>query len=187
VRPRIPIYNAALGEKNVELTAEIADGWLPLFYLPERARDVFGASLDAGAAKRSPDLGPLDICAGGLCCVGEFDEVKGVLDMFARPMAALYIGGMGAKGRNFYNALVTRYGYEQEAAEIQDLYLAGKKEEAAAKVPDALLELTNLCGPEGFIKERIAAFKEAGVTVLNVTPIAPDPAKLIEQLKTWTS
>jgi F420-dependent oxidoreductase-like protein len=187
VRPTIPIYVAALGEKNVALTAEVADGWLPLFYLPEKAKEVFGPSLDAGAARRSAGLGPLDICAGGLCAVGEFDEVKGLLDMFARPMAALYIGGMGAKGRNFYNALVSRYGYEQEAAEIQDLYLAGQKKEAEALVPDELLQLTNLCGPESFIKERIAAFKEAGVTVLNVTPVSPDPVKLTEQLKDWTS
>jgi F420-dependent oxidoreductase-like protein len=185
VRPRIPIYNAALGEKNVALTAEICDGWLPLFFLPEKVKDVFGPSLDAGAAKRSPDLGPLDICAGGIAFVGEKDEAKGVLDMFARPTAALYIGGMGAKGRNFYNALVTRYGYEAEAAEIQDLYLAGKKAEAAALVPDELLELTNLCGPASFVQERIAAFREAGVTVLNVTPASPDPVALTEQLKSW--
>ena len=186
VRPSIPIYVAALGEKNVELTAEIADGWLPLFFLPERSREVFGASLDAGAAKRSPDLAPLDICAGGLLCIGEPEQTKPVLDMFARPMAALYIGGMGAKGRNFYNALVTRYGYEKEAAEIQDLYLAGKKDDAAALVPDELLELTNLCGTEGFVRDRIAAFAEAGVTVLNVTPVGEDPPKMIEQLRAWT-
>jgi F420-dependent oxidoreductase-like protein len=186
VRPRIPIHVAALGEKNVALTAEVADGWLPLFYLPEKAKEVFGPSLDEGAGKRSADLGPLDICAGGIAMVGEPDEAKAVLDMFARPMAALYIGGMGAKGRNFYNALVTRYGYEQEAAEIQDLYLAGKKDEAAALVPDELLELTNLCGSEGFIKERIAAFKESGVTILNVTPASPDPTALIEKLKAWS-
>jgi F420-dependent oxidoreductase-like protein len=187
VRSKVPIYVAALGEKNVALTAEVADGWLPLFYLPEKAKEVFGPSLEAGTAARSADLGPLDICAGGLCAVGEFDEVKGILDMFARPMAALYIGGMGAKGRNFYNALVSRYGYEREAAEIQDLYLEGRKDEAAALVPDELLQLTNLCGPEGFIKDRIAAFREAGVTVLNVTPVSPDPVKLVEQLKGWTS
>jgi F420-dependent oxidoreductase-like protein len=185
VRPRIPIYVAALGEKNVTMTAEIADGWLPLFFLPDRARDVFGSSLDAGAAKRSPDLGPLDICAGGIACIGEPDEVRWALDNLARPLIALYVGGMGAKGQNFYNALVQRYGYEAEAAEIQDLYLAGKKDEAAAKVPDELLELTNLCGSEGFVKERIAAFAEAGVTVLNVTPIGPDPVKVIEQIRTW--
>jgi len=187
VRPRIPIHVAALGEKNVELTAEVADGWLPLFFLPEKAKEVFGPSLDAGTAKRSPDLAPLNICAGGLVCIGEPAETKPVLDMFARPMAALYMGGMGAKGKNFYNALVQRYGYEAEAAEIQDLYLSGRKDEAAAKVPDELLELTNLCGTEGFVRERIAAFREAGVTYLNVTPIGPDPLKLIDQLKSWTS
>jgi F420-dependent oxidoreductase-like protein len=187
VRSSIPIYVAALGEKNVALTAELADGWLPLFFLPEKAKEVFGASLDEGAAKRAEGLGTLDICAGGLCAVGEFADVKGILDTFARPMAALYIGGMGAVGKNFYNALVTRYGYEQEAAQIQELYLAGKKEEAAALVPDELLSLTNLCGPEGFIKDRIAAFREAGVSVLNVTPFGPDPVQLTEQLKDWTS
>ena len=187
VRSSIPIYVAALGEKNVSLTAELADGWLPLFFLPEKAKEVFGPALDEGAAKRSSSLGTLDICAGGLCAVGEHADVKGILDSFARPMAALYIGGMGAVGRNFYNALVSRYGYEQEAAQIQELYLAGKKEEAAALVPDELLQLTNLCGPEGFIKDRIAAFREAGVTVLNVTPFGPDPVKLTEQLKDWTS
>ena len=89
---------------------------------------------------------------------------------FARPMLALYVGGMGAKGRNFYNDLVCRYGFEKEAEQIQDLYLDGKKDEAAALIPDELLEKTTLCGPEGYVKERIAAFKESGCTVLNVTP-----------------
>lgn len=187
VRPAIPIYVAALGEKNVELTAEVADGWLPLFFLPEKAKEVFGPSLDAGAAKRAAGLAPLDIGAGGLACIGEPEQTKRVLDAFARPTAALYIGGMGAKGRNFYNSLVQRYGYEAEAAEIQDLYLAGKKEEAAAKVPDELLELTNLCGTPAFVQERIAAFREAGVTVLNVTPVTDDPAGMIEQLKSWST
>jgi F420-dependent oxidoreductase-like protein len=185
VRSRIPVYVAALGTKNVELTAEIADGWLPLFFLPEKVADVFGPSLGAGAERRSADLAPLEICAGGLAFVGEPEEAKRVLDTFARPMAALYIGGMGAKGRNFYNALVQRYGYEAEAAEIEELYLDGKKDEAAALVPDELLERTNLCGSPGFVKERIAAFREAGATVLNVTPASPDPVGLIEQLRGW--
>src|SRR3954449_12310531 len=135
VRPAIPIYIASLGEKNVELTAEIANGWLPLFFVPDKAKDVFGAALDAGAAKRDPALGPLDICAGGLVAIGEGDDVKRVAE-FSRPMVALYVGGMGAKGKNFYNALVQRYGYEAEAAKIQELYLSGKKDEAAAAVPD---------------------------------------------------
>ena len=150
------------------------------------AREVFGPALDAGAAKRDPALGPLDVCAGGLVAIGEESEVAHVRD-FARPTTALYVGGMGARGRNFYNALVQRYGYEAEAAEIQDLYLSGKKKEAEAAVPDELLELTSLVGPEGYIKERLAAFREAGVTVLNVMPIGPDPADIVEKLKAWSA
>ena len=184
VRPHIPIYIAALGEKNVELTAEVADGWLPMFFVPEKARDVFGKSLEAGAAKRDPELGPLEICAGGLVAIGEEKDVAPIRDL-ARPLAALYIGGMGARGRNFYNALVCRYGYEKEAAEIQDLYLDGKKKEAEAAVPAELLELSSFVGPESYIKERLAAYKEAGVTVLNVTPVAPSPTETIEKLKAW--
>jgi hypothetical protein len=99
--------------------------------------------------------------------------------------AALYIGGMGAKGKNFYNALACRYGYEKEAAEIQDLYLSGRKDEAAQKVPEELLEATSLCGPEGYIKERLAAFAQAGVTHLNITPIGADPVAMIEKVRGW--
>ncbi len=170
VRPRIPTYIAALGEKNVELTAEIADGWLPLFFLPERAKEVFGAAIDAGTAKRSADLGPLDICAGGMLAVGDGPETKAMLD-FVRPMYALYIGGMGARGKNFYNDLAVRYGYEAEAKKIQDLYLDGKKDEAAAEVPDELVRAASLVGPESYVAERIAAFAEAGVTTLMLQPL----------------
>ena len=183
VRESIPIYVASLGPKNVEMTAEVADGWLPLFYVPERAKDVWGDDLAAGTAKRSPDLGPLEVVAGGIVAIGE--DAASVAEL-ARPMVALYVGGMGARGRNFYNDLACRYGYEAEAKEIQDLYLDGKKDEAAAKVPDELLQLTNLCGPEGWIKERIAAFKEAGVTNLTVTPVGDDPIATIEKLKAWS-
>ncbi|HEY2814796.1 MAG TPA: LLM class F420-dependent oxidoreductase [Acidimicrobiales bacterium] len=186
VRDRIPIYVASLGEKNVALTAEIADGWLPVFYVPEKANDVFGPSLDAGRAKRSADLAPLDICAGGLVCITDDKAQAEATRDLGRAMAALYIGGMGAKGQNFYNALARRYGYEQEAEEIQDLYLAGHKQDAAAKVPSELLELTSLCGDEGFVKDRIAAHKEAGVTVLQVTPFGERPAEIIEKLKAWS-
>jgi Luciferase-like monooxygenase len=158
---------------------------LPLFFVPEKAKDVFGPSLAAGLAKRDPGLGPLEICAGGLLAIGERKDVAPILEM-ARPQAALYVGGMGARGRNFYNALVQRYGYEAEAAEIQDLYLAGKKQEAEAAVPLELLELTNLIGPEGYIKERLAAYADAGVTMLNVSPVGPNPTDTIEKLKSWT-
>ena len=186
-RAHIPVHIAALGEKNVALSAEIADGWLPFLFLPDRSDAVFGPALAAGREKRAPDLGPLDIVAGGVVAIGEPDEAKAALDTYARPMAALYVGGMGAKGHNFYNTLAQRYGYEAEAAEVQDLYLSGKKVEAAAAVPDDFLELTNLCGPPGFVQERIAAFRDAGVTTLNVTPVGPDPVRVVEQLKAWTA
>src|SRR4051812_34912254 len=187
VRSRIPVYIASLGEKNVALTAEIADGWLPVFFVPEKAGDVFGPALAAGNAKRSADLEPLDIAAGGVVCITDDPQQAEQVRDLGRFMAALYIGGMGARGQNFYNALVTRYGYEQEAAEIQDLYLSGQKNEAMAKVPAELLEKTSLCGPEGYIKERIVAYKEAGVTSLSITPLGSDPADVVGKLKAWTS
>lgn len=187
LRPRIPIHVASLGPKNIELTAELAEGWLPLFYVPEKAGDVFGPALDAGYAKRDAALGPMDVVAGGTVCIG--DDVKGLLD-FGRPMVALYVGGMGAKDKNFYNALLRRYGYEAEAEQIQDLYLAGKKEEAAAAVPYELLDGMSLVGPDGFVKERIAAFRESGVTVLNVnfpfTMSFEDQIVQLEKLRAWT-
>jgi alkanesulfonate monooxygenase SsuD/methylene tetrahydromethanopterin reductase-like flavin-dependent oxidoreductase (luciferase family) len=159
VRDRIPIYVASIGPKNVEDTAEVADGWLPIFYVPEKARDVWGEALDKGSANRAADLGPLEVVAGG----------------------------MGARGRNFYNDLARRYGYEKEAAEIQDLYLSGKKEEAAKAVPQDLLDSMALVGSAGYVKDRIAAYKEAGVTILNINPMGPDPAKIVEQVKEWAS
>jgi F420-dependent oxidoreductase-like protein len=184
VRERIPIYVAALGPKNVRMTAEVADGWLPLFYLPEKVDDVWGDDLAAGAAARSADLAPLEIVAGGLLAVG--DDAARLRDL-ARPMIALYVGGMGARGRNFYNDLARRYGFEAEAVKIQDLYLDGQKDEAAAAVPDGLLEAATICGPEGYVRDRIAAFKEAGVTSLNVTPLAEDVPALVTQLKEWVT
>jgi F420-dependent oxidoreductase-like protein len=181
-RADIPVYVASLGDKNVEMTAEMADGWLPIFYVPEKAKDVWGEALAKGSANRSSDLGPLEIVAGGMVAIG--DNVEQVRD-FARPMVALYVGGMGARGKNFYNALARKYGFVKEAETIQDLYLSGKKDEAAAAVPAELLEKTNLVGPEGYVKERLAAFKESGVTTLSITPIGDDPVKLVEKLRGW--
>jgi F420-dependent oxidoreductase-like protein len=184
-RPRIPIHVASLGPKNVQMTAELADGWLPILFHPAKAGDVWGPDLEVGFAKRSPDLGPMDVVAGGLLAIGSEDEVAGFRD-FSRGMVALYVGGMGARERNFYNQLFQRYGYEAEAERIQDLYLDGKKGEAAAAVPDSFLEQTSLCGDEGYVRDRIAEFAAAGVTVLNVTPIAADlPAqqRLIETVR----
>jgi F420-dependent oxidoreductase-like protein len=184
VRSRIPIYVAALGPNNVQMTAEIADGWLPLFWVPEKAAEVFGPSLAAGSAARDPGLGPLEIAAGGLVAIG--DDVTHLREL-SRPTVALYVGGMGAKGRNFYNALARRYGYEREAGLIQDLYLDGKKDEAAAAVPDEFLERINLVGPAGYVRERLAAFRESGVTMLTIAPVGDDPVKIVEQLRDWTA
>jgi F420-dependent oxidoreductase-like protein len=183
VRPRIPIWVASLGPKNVAMTAEVADGWMPLFYLPERAKEVWGDDLAAGAAKRAPDLAPLQTVAGGLLAIGDGEDVLNMREL-ARPMVALYVGGMGAKGRNFYNSLVRRYGFEQEAEEIQDLYLAGHKAEAAAKVPTELLDAISLCGPRSKIAERIAAYAESGVTHLMVTPVPTGDQKATDLIAT---
>jgi F420-dependent oxidoreductase-like protein len=183
-RPAVPIYIAALGEKNVAGAAEYADGWLPFMFAPEKAASVWGEPLARGAAKRQDGLAPLEIAAGGMVAVGE--DVKGMLD-FARPVFALYIGGMGARNKNFYNELARRYGYEEQAAKIQEMYLSGHKRDAEAVVPTELLEMCNLVGPESYVKERIAAFREAGVTNLQVTPVDENPAKLVARLKEWVA
>ncbi|WP_040796948.1 LLM class F420-dependent oxidoreductase [Nocardia higoensis] len=183
VRENIPILLAALGPKNVELAAEVAEGWQPIFFLPEKAKEIWGDSLAAGKAKRDPALGDLEVFAGPALAIGE--NVTPLLE-FVKPHLALYIGGMGAKSKNFYHTLATKYGYGAEADRIQELYLAGKKEEATKIVPDDLVRDISLIGPAGFVKERIAAFKEAGATVLNVVPLAATPAErvgLIEQLR----
>jgi len=187
VRPQIPIWVASLGPKNVQMTAEVADGWMPILFDPAKASQVWGEDLAIGHAKRNESLGTLQITAGGLVAIG--DDVKGLLK-FVRPMVALYVGGMGARGKNFYNSLFQRYGYEAEAKEIQDLYLDGKKKEAAALIPQEFLEAISLCGPEGYVKERIAEFAAAGVTHLNVIPVPTGdqtPASIVTMLKEWTA
>ena len=183
-RPRIPIYLASLGERSVELTAEMADGWLPIFFVPEKADSIWGAALRRGVAKRSPELGPLEVVAGGALAIGEGLEH---LRDTERSHLALYVGGMGARSKNFYNELIARYGFEREAAQIQDLYLAGNKRQAEALVPASLLESLSLIGPEGYVKERIAAFKAAGITLLDVQPIGPDPIGDVARVKEWIS
>ena len=176
VRERIPITIAALGPKNVELTAEIAEGWQPVFFHPEKAHSVWGEALAAGTAKRDPALGPLDIMVHASLAIG--DDIEERLS-WVKPQLALYIGGMGAKGRNFYHNLATRYGYGEVADRIQELYLSGRKREAIDLVPDELVRAMSLVGPRGFIAERIAAFAEAGVTTLLVSPAATDPREAV--------
>jgi len=182
VRPEVPLYVASLGPANVRMTAELADGWLPTLFIPEKAHQVWGTPLAEGAARRDPALGPLQTVAGGLLAIGE--DAAAVRDL-ARPKIALYVGGMGAPGKNFYNDLAVAYGYEKEARLIQELYLSGRKKEAEAAVPDEFCELISLCGPEGYVRERVEAFREAGVTMLNVIPVGPEPARLVETVKGW--
>ena len=166
LRDEIPIAIASLGEKSVEMTAELADAWLPAFYMAEGADDVWGDALRAGAAKRDPGRAPLEVFAGGGVAIGEgLEDLRNM----GRPGMALYIGGMGARSKNFYNQVFCKYGYEAEAKQIQDLYLAGKKDEAEAAIPQRYLDATSLIGPEGFVKDRLAALKESGVNALNVS------------------
>lgn len=181
VRPDIPVWWAALMGKSVAAAAALADGWMPVFFMPERADAVWGEDLRRGLAERPASLGPLDVVTGGPVAVGEGLPVAELRDR-GRAELALYVGGMGARGKNFYNTIAQRYGFEAEAAEIQDLYLEGKKAEAETRVPEALLEGTSLIGPPGYVAERIAAYREAGVTVLTVKPLG-DPVRTIERLR----
>ncbi len=185
VREEIPIHIASLGHKNVAMTAELANGWLPVFFHPEKARDVWGEDLDAGFAKRADDLGPLDIVAGGTVAITDDKAQAQTIRDFARPMTALYVGGMGSRDQNFYNNVFQRYGYEDEAAQIQELYLQGKKDEAAALVPDDFLDATAMVGDEGWVKERIEAYRAAGVTHLQIMPVGEKPLEIIEKVKAW--
>jgi len=181
VRDRIPVMLAAVGPKNVALAAELAEGWQPFFFMPEKAAEVWGGPLAEGTARRDPALGPLDVVAQAPLMIGE--DVAGYREL-ARPFFALYIGGMGARGRNFYNTLAHRLGYGAAAGQIQDAYLGGRKAEAEALVPAELLEQTSLIGPAGYVRERLAAWRGAGATTLTVTPLAgthADRVRLIEQ------
>jgi F420-dependent oxidoreductase-like protein len=180
VRAAIPIYVAALGSSNVELTASVADGWVPFLFIPERADMVWGQALARGRNKREAGLGPLEIMAGGPMAIG--DDVTQLRER-DRPHLALYVGGMGARGRNFYNSIVRQYGFEKEAAEIQDLYLDGRRDEAAARLPDALLEGTSLIGDEAYLRDRLSAFRDRGVTVIQVEPVGPDPLGDLRRLR----
>jgi alkanesulfonate monooxygenase SsuD/methylene tetrahydromethanopterin reductase-like flavin-dependent oxidoreductase (luciferase family) len=156
-----------------------------VFFDPEKFPSVWGDDLKRGLAEREPTLGPLQISAGGMVAIGEEYAGEGadrILDL-ARPTTALYVGGMGARDKNFYNTIAKGYGYVDEATQIQDLYLSGRKDEAAAAVPRELLAGTNLVGPESYVAERIAAYREAGVSHLSITPIGADPVKTVETLR----
>jgi F420-dependent oxidoreductase-like protein len=178
IRPAVPIYLAAIGPRNVSLAAEIADGWLPIFYSPYH-KDVFETPIETGMQKRSPDLPALDIAPTVGVAVGDdLDACRRSL----KPNLALYIGGMGAKGRNFYYDLACRYGYEKEAATIQEHFLGGKRKAAVAAVPDELVDEVSLCGPPSRIGERLEAWRQAGVTHLIVTVRDADALRTMAEL-----
>jgi F420-dependent oxidoreductase-like protein len=184
VRDRIPIVLAALGPKNVALAAEIAEGWEPIFFFPERAADAFGDALADGATRRDPALGPLQIVADTTVAITDDPgEQAAALDR-VRAQVALYVGGMGARGRNFYNDVAVRYGFADAAATVQDLYLGGRKDAAAAALPDELVRGISLVGPRGAVAERVAAFRAAGVTTINAIPLAATHEQRVRDIET---
>ncbi|HEX8075670.1 MAG TPA: LLM class F420-dependent oxidoreductase [Thermoleophilaceae bacterium] len=171
VQERIPIYIAAIGPNNTALTGEIADGWIPFIFSPEHAQEL-RKPLDEGAARagRTLDADNFDIAPTvNVCIDDDFDAARDVM----RPFLALYVGGMGSKDKNFYNAMMKRYGFEKEAEEVQDLYLSGKKSEAAAALPADFIDSVCLVGPKDRVRERLERLRDAGVGTLITTPIAP--------------
>jgi alkanesulfonate monooxygenase SsuD/methylene tetrahydromethanopterin reductase-like flavin-dependent oxidoreductase (luciferase family) len=165
VRERIPVYLAAVGPKNLELAGEIADGWLAIFFSPEYAESPLGR-VRAGAERVGRDLTEIDVVATVPVVVG--DDAAACADRL-RGYAALYIGGMGSRRQNFYNALAVRMGYEAAAAQVQELFLARRTRDAMAAVPFEFIDQTSLIGPRQRIVERLQAFAAAGVTTLSVS------------------
>jgi F420-dependent oxidoreductase-like protein len=177
----IPVYLAAIGPKNVSLTAEIADGWLPIFYSPDRAGDVYGPLLAEGFSRSGEgDKASRFDTVASLQAI-ETDDLEAARNRI-KPMLALYVGGMGAKGKNFYNDLACRYGYEEAAAQVQDLYLAGKKMEATAAIPDALVDDLSLIGTREMIRDRLEAWRESPVTTMALTPTDPGTLRTLAEL-----
>jgi F420-dependent oxidoreductase-like protein len=176
---RLPIYIAAIGPKNTQLTGEIADGWIPTFFSPEHVAEL-RKLLEEGAARADRDLNGFDIAP--MVQVSIDDDVDRARDSM-RPYLALYVGGMGSREKNFYNQLVRRYGFEDAAQEVQDLYLDGKKDEAAAALPAELIDITTICGPADRVRERLAVYRDAGVGTLIVTPMAFDPGERLRMTR----
>jgi F420-dependent oxidoreductase-like protein len=186
VRARIPIWWASLMGRSVSATAEIADGWLPTMFLPEEHERIWGSALTEGLARRADDLGPLQVAAGGVLDVRESLHDPAAREHAlepARSSTALYVGGMGARNKNFYNDMMIEYGFGDAARAIQDNFLDGRREEAARAVPSDWLDRTNLVGPEGHVAERVAAYRDAGVSVLTVSVHDPDPVRQVERLR----
>jgi F420-dependent oxidoreductase-like protein len=179
VQEQIPIYIAAIGPNNVRLTGEIADGWIPIFFSPEHVSE-FRPLLEEGAASAERDLSNFDIAPTVNVLIT--DDVEAARDVM-RPILALYVGGMGSREKNFYNKLMQRYGFEEAAKEVQDLYLDGKKDEAGAALPDELIDTVTLCGPADMVRDRLAVYRDAGVGTLMVSPMAFDAGERLNQLR----
>jgi F420-dependent oxidoreductase-like protein len=179
VQGRIPIYLAAIGPKNTALAGEIADGWIPTFFSPEHVAQ-FRELLEEGAARSGRALDGFEIAPTVSAYISDDRDLARNL---MRPVLALYIGGMGSRAQNFYNRLVQRYGFEDAAREIQDLYLSGKKAEAGEAIPAELIDMVSLCGPREVVRGRLAAYRDASVGTLMITPMAFSAAERIEQLR----
>jgi F420-dependent oxidoreductase-like protein len=182
IRPmqkQIPIYLAALGPRNVALAGEIADGWLPVFFSPEHTAELRAPLLE-GATRSGRELNGFAICPSVNVMIS--DDLENARNAM-RPMLALYVGGMGSREQNFYNRLVSSYGFESEAREVQDLYLEGRRSESMMALPDELIDLVSIVGPRDKAKEKIRAFREAGVDTLIVSGMAIDTPSRIEQLR----
>jgi F420-dependent oxidoreductase-like protein len=179
VQERIPIYLAAIGPKNTALAGEIADGWIPTLLDPSHLGEL-RKNLEEGAERAGRALNGFDIAPSVQVFIhDDHDAARNAL----RPFIALYVGGMGSRKQNFYNQLVQRYGFEDAARVVQDLYLEGKKDEAAAALPDELVDRVSICGPKDVARERIAEFRDAGVGTLGVSPFAFSREDRLEQLR----
>jgi len=179
VQEQIPIFLAVLGPKNVALAGEIADGWLPVFFSPEHTQTLRGP-LEEGAARAGRSLDDFRICPSVNVMIS--DDVESARNAM-RPLLALYVGGMGSREQNFYNRLVSSYGFERAAEQVQELYLAGKKTEAMFALPDELIDLVSIVGPPDRAKAKIREFRDAGVDTLIVWPVLPDHEQRKEQLR----
>lgn len=184
LRSEVPMWVAALGPHSVAQCAEIADGWIPFLFHPDRYQDAWGEALAAGLSRRAPGRAPLQIVAGGLAAVCSGSTETELLGQ-ARAFMARYIGGMGTAKNNAYYQVACRYGYKAEAAQVQRFYQAGNLEAAAASIPLEWVRATNLIGSPAWIQDRIAAYAQAGVTVLNISPVGPDPATTVAAIKSW--
>jgi F420-dependent oxidoreductase-like protein len=181
VQEHIPIYLAAIGPKNSALAGEIADGWIPTLLSPEHL-PVLRESLEEGAARAGRTLTAENFDIAPTVQVFVNEDLDAARDAL-RPFIALYVGGMGSRKQNFYNQLMQRYGFEDAAKEVQDLYLDGKKDEAAAALPPELIDKVSLCGPKDVVRERLAVFRDAGVGTLGVTPFAFTKEERLQQLR----